>query len=547
MEVGPPPKATSVQAPALPVGRRTSNRHTFRCFVLPQAASRAIIRAQSEVTLWSRAIFTKEETVMDQTLQSLEPREVWKYFFELCAIPRGSKNERAAADYVMAEAKKHGLESQRDEAGNVLVRKEAAPGRQADPVMVLQGHLDMVCEKNEATSHDFTRDPIRPVREGEWVRAQGTTLGADNGIGVAAALAVMAAKNLSHPPLELLFTVDEETGLTGAFNLQAGLLKGRRLLNLDTEEDGAIYIGCAGGVDSVARRKVRRVAPSAGREAFRLRVTGLRGGHSGVDIHVGRGNALKVLGRVLPGPLAEGKLEIASLSGGSKRNAIPREAAAVVFVAKSAAVELREALARAQGELRAELGKADPEVALSLEPISDAPATVLLGEDARRVVSLLCAAPHGVLAMTPDIPDLVQTSTNLAIIETGDDWVEVAMSHRSSIESAKGEVGRQVAALCELAGFERTTGSGYPGWKPNLSSKLLGAAKKLHMELFGREPLVKAIHAGLECGILGDRHPGMDMISFGPTIENAHSPSERLKIDTVEPFWRLLTALLLRA
>jgi dipeptidase D len=481
---------------------------------------------------------------MNSSLGDLQPSLLWKHFLALCAIPRGSKNERRVAQHVLDEAKRMGLPAHQDTAGNVIVTKKGTQGRESAPITVLQGHLDMVCEKNEGKAHDFTKDPIQPVRDGEFVKASGTTLGADNGIGVAAALAVMESKDLSHGPLELLFTIDEETGLTGAFNLEPGSVKGRRLLNLDTEEEGAVYIGCAGGMDTLCKRKVKRVAPSAGKRAFRLKVAGLKGGHSGLEINQGRGNALKLLGRALRQLMPVHGMELASLQGGSKRNAIPREGFATLYMDPGQAAPVKESLTRLQADYRSELGKADPEVVLILEQADQAQDKVLAADDARTVVAFLFACPHGVFAMTPEIPELVQTSTNLAIVDTKDDLVTVQMSHRSSIESAKKDVGQQIAAYSELAGFHVEQGAGYPGWKPNVSSPLLKAAKKIHADLFGREPLVKAVHAGLECGIIGEKFPGMDTISFGPTILGAHSPDERVQIRSVETFWKYLAALL---
>ena len=480
------------------------------------------------------------------SLENLEPKLLWKHFAALSAIPRGSKNEKAVAAHVVAEAKRMGLAVRQDQAGNVIVTKPATSGMEKAKPTIIQGHLDMVCEKNEATRHDFAKDPIRLKVDGEWVKADGTTLGADNGIGCAAGLAVMESKDLKHGPLEFLFTIDEETGLTGAFNLEPGSLQGRQLLNLDTEEEGAIYIGCAGGMDSVARRKVALVDSGAGKAAFRLKVTGLKGGHSGLDINTGRGNALKILARALRSLAADFQPEIATLEGGSKRNAIPREAFAVVYLDPGKLDALKAVLAKLQAAVRQELGKADPDLQLLVEP-TQGPGKVFQPADAARVVSFLHACLHGTLAMTADIPDLVQTSTNLAIVETKGDQVSVSMSHRSSVDSAKKDVGAMIRSYCELAGFEVEQGSGYPGWAPNVASPLLGVAKKLHQDLFGKEAHVKAVHAGLECGIIGEKFPGMDTISIGPTIIGAHSPDEKLHVPSVGTFWKFVVALLERA
>ena len=481
---------------------------------------------------------------MSVQLSDLEPKLLWKHFLALSEIPRGSKNEKAVAAHVVAEAKRLGLPAKQDGVGNVLITKPATKGKESAPTTILQGHLDMVCEKNSDIVHDFTKDPIRLVRDGDFIRASGTTLGADNGIGCAAALAVLESTDLVHGPLECLFTIDEETGLTGAFNLSGDFLKGTRMLNLDTEEEGAVYIGCAGGMDSVAKTKVALVSPGAGKKAFRLKITGLRGGHSGVDIHEGRANALKFLGRALRRTAGPFGLEVASLEGGSKRNALPREAFAVVYADPSRAAALVQELAALTAELRAEYGKIEPGISVAIEPAADAPARVFAAADARRIAGFLHASLHGMLAMSPDIPGLVQTSTNLAIIETAGDTVTVSMSHRSSVDSAKKDVGQMIAAHCELAGFDVEQGDGYPGWAPNVGSALLKQSKQVHAKVFGKEPEVKAIHAGLECGIIGEKYPGLDVVSFGPTIQNAHSPTEQVSIPSVAGFWKYLAAML---
>lgn len=474
---------------------------------------------------------------------ALEPKLLWQHFSELAAIPRGSRNEEGAARYVLSVASRLGLEARRDAAGNTVIRKAAAKGREGSPTTILQGHLDMVCEKNSEIVHDFEKDPIRPVRIGDWVRASGTTLGADNGIGVAAALAVLESADVCHGPLECLFTIDEETGLTGAFNLDPAVLTGKRMLNLDTEEEGAVYIGCAGGLDTLLKTTIAFVSPSAGSAGYRLSVKGLRGGHSGVDIHEGRGNALKILSRALAKALDRGA-EIASLEGGSKRNAIPREASARLALPAAAAADLGKDLARLQADGRAELGQVDPGLHLVLEPLGAVPERVFPPEDAERVVAFLHAAPHGVLAMSPDIPGLVQTSTNLAVVSMEGDVLSIATSQRSSVHSAKVDAGEMLVDAATLAGFETEQGDGYPGWAPNVKSPLLARAKEVHARLFGKEPSVKAIHAGLECGIISEKIPGLDVISFGPTIRNAHSPDEEVSVLSVAGFWRYLTAML---
>jgi dipeptidase D len=481
---------------------------------------------------------------MSHALSGLEPKLLWDHFAALAAIPRGSKNEAAATAHVVAVAARLGLPAEVDAVGNVVVRKPGTKGLEDRPAVVLQGHLDMVCEKNSGTAHDFTKDPIRLVVAGDEVKADGTTLGADNGIGCAAALALLESKDVAHPPLECLFTIDEETGLTGANALAPTFLRGTRMLNLDTEEEGAIYVGCAGGLDTMASTPVARVAPPAGAAPYRIAVTGLRGGHSGCDIHEGRVNALKVLARAVTAAETLG-FAVATLDGGSKRNAIAREGFASGWADPAREAELRAVLARLEADVRSEAGRFDNPVNVGVEKAVGVPGPVAPA-DAARILGFLHAAPHGVLGWSPDIPGLVQTSTNLAIVETKGDEVSFATSQRSSVDSAKKDAGRQMASAMALAGLAVAQGDGYPGWKPNVSSPILGVAKAVHAELFGREPEVKAIHAGLECGIIGEKFPSMDTISFGPTIRNAHSPDECVNVPSVANFWSYLTALLPR-
>ncbi len=480
---------------------------------------------------------------MTHAVDGLEPGLLWKHFAALAAIPRGSKNEEAAAQYVLSVAERLGLSAERDSAGNVVIRKGGTAGHEDGPALILQGHLDMVCEKNSSTTHDFNTDPIRMIRNGDWIKADGTTLGADNGIGAAAALAVLESTDLVHGPLECLFTIDEETGMTGAFNLSTTFLHGTRMLNLDTEEEGSVYIGCAGGLDTVARTEVQVEPLPAGFESYTLEVSGLKGGHSGVDIHEGRANALKVLARALDAALEKGA-KVASLKGGSKRNALPREASALIALGSEPVEALTADLAQLEADVRAEFGRFDTPVSITLAKAKENTDSAFSDADARRVAAFLRAAPHGVLAWSPDVPNLVQTSTNLAIIETDGNQVMVATSQRSPRTSAKRDAGAMMKAAAILAGFTVEQGAGYPGWAPNPSSPLLAVAKRIHKELFGKEPEIKAIHAGLECGIISEKYPGIDVISFGPTIRNAHSPDEMVSIPSVQGFWSYLSAML---
>jgi dipeptidase D len=481
---------------------------------------------------------------MPTSVEQLEPKAVWKHFAALSAIPRASEKETEARKYVLSVAARHGLESVQDEAGNVVVRKPARPGREGAVPAVIQGHLDMVCEKNEGTAHNFDTDPIRPVVDGDWLRAEGTTLGADNGVGVAAALAVMESDNVAHGPLEFVFTIDEESGLTGATKFPGGVLKSRYFLNLDNEEENTLCIGCAGGVNSVARRKIARRPAPAG-DPWRIRISGLAGGHSGVDIHRGRGNAVRILGRALLAAIDRMPLAVAEINGGSKRNAIPREASAIVVLGATRIQELRSVLAAYEAEVKADLGAFDPGLRISVES-AGRPEQVIAEADAALIASILAGQHHGVIAMSPDIPGLVQTSTNLATVATGKDEVEIATSQRSSIESSKRAAARMVATVFRLAGFDVEQSGDYPGWKPEPASDIVKTCLAVHQELLGTKPELIAMHAGLECGVIGEKYPGMQMISFGPHIVDVHSPSERIKISSVGPFYRLLTGVLER-
>jgi dipeptidase D len=481
---------------------------------------------------------------MPTALDHLEPKAVWKHFAALAAIPRASEKEAAARDYVLAQARRLGLESLQDAAGNVVVRKPARPGRESAVPAAIQGHLDMVCEKNEGTVHNFDTDPIRLVVDGDWLKADGTTLGADNGVGVAAGLAVMESDNVAHGPLEFVFTIDEESGLTGANKFPAGLLRSKYFLNLDNEEENTLCIGCAGGVNSVARRKIARRPAPAG-DAWRVKISGLAGGHSGIDIHKGRGNALRLLGRLLQGLGERLPLAVAEIGGGSKRNAIPREAFAVVVLDAARGPELKSLLAAFEAEARAALGAFAPDLRIAAESVAR-PEQVIVDADARLIADVLAVQHHGVLAMSPDIPGLVQTSTNLAIVSTSLDEVEISTSQRSSIESSKRAAVRMVATLFGLTGFSVEQSGDYPGWKPEPTSDIVRKAQAVHEELLGKKPELMAMHAGLECGVIGERHPGMQMVSFGPHIIDVHSPSERIKISSVAPFYRFLTGLLER-
>ena len=481
----------------------------------------------------------------NDTLEGLEPRLIWEHFLAISQIPRCSGNEAGVREYVLEVATRNGCAHETDPTGNTVVRKKATPRMESRPVVVLQAHLDMVCEKNKDTEHDFATDPIRWKRDGDWIGAEGTTLGADNGIGVAAALAVLEDKGIAHGPLELLFTVDEETGLMGAGGLTPDMLEGRTLFNLDSEDEHTIFIGCAGGQDTVLALRLDTEAVPGGLKAASIRVGGLQGGHSGLEIDRGRGNALKLLARFLAkkAPLLQAR--VAHIDGGSKRNAIPRECDAVVCLPPGNLEALKKAAREFEGICKGEYGIQDPGVYVRVaEEGFESPGRLLRPELQDRLLDLLVCLPHGAISMSPDIPGLVQTSTNLAVITTGEGAVTISTSQRSSVATELVTASDMVAAAGRLAGAHVHHGEGYPGWKPNPDSPVLGRAKAVYPSLFGKEPNVTAIHAGLECGIIGDRFPGMDMISFGPTITGAHSPDERVDAASVNRFWELLVAML---
>ena len=475
-------------------------------------------------------------------VQELEPKAVWTHFEEIRQIPRPSAKEQRAREWVLAKAKKKGLEVFEDKVGNIVIRKPARPGREKAPVVALQGHLDMVCEKNESVAHDFDKDAIDVVRKGDWLYANGTTLGADNGVGVSAALAVMESDDIKHGPLEFVFTIDEERGLTGASEFPGGVLHARYFINLDGEEKGTLCIGCSGGVNTTARRKVA-MRPAKGDTAYKVKVSGLKGGHSGVDIHLGRGNAIRVLGGVVQRLIEQFNVEVADLKGGSARNVIPREATAVVLANSAREPELKKAVAAFEAETKIDLGEFDPGVQITVEK-TDRPAQVVDAQDARAVVDLLVAIPHGVLAMSPDVPGLVQNSTNLATVSVSNGEVEIGSSQRSAIESSKMQAAKMVATACRLAGFEAEHAGSYPGWKPEPHSEIVQKCKEAFQEVFGSETRLVAMHAGLECGVIGEKYPGMQLISFGPQIESPHSPNERVEIPSVAEFWKYLKAVL---
>lgn len=474
-------------------------------------------------------------------ISTLEPQAVWVYFDQITQIPRPSKSEERIIAYLIDFAKSHNLEYRKDATGNVVIRKPATKGMERCPTVILQSHVDMVCEKNSDISFDFTRDSIRTRIVDGWVKATGTTLGADCGMGMAAELALLASVDVPHGALECLFTVDEETGLTGAFGLAPDMLSGKYLINLDSEDEGQIFIGCAGGIDTVATFNFRKEEPPKNYLFFRLDVSGLLGGHSGDDIDKGRANSNKVLTRFLWMICAQDiDLRLTYFDGGNLRNAIPREAFAVFGIPAREEKGVRRDFEAFRQALQQEYGTVEPhlDVALSEMPAPDA---VIDPQTQSNLLNGLCGLPNGVLAMSPVMPGMVETSTNLASVKfVGELLIEVTTSQRSSIQSARDAAAASVESVFRLAGAHVSHSSGYPGWTPNPSSHLLDITRRAYERLFDRPPVVRSIHAGLECGLFLEKYPSLEMVSFGPTLRGVHSPDERLEIASVDKFWRLL-------
>lgn len=477
-------------------------------------------------------------------ITDLRPNIVWKYFHEVTQVPRPSKKEGKMIAFLESFAEAHHIAIKKDAVGNILMSKPATPGMENRPVVVLQSHMDMVCEKNNDTKHDFDNDPIETMIDGEWLRANGTTLGADNGIGVAAELALLASDDIEHGPIECLFTVDEETGLTGAKAVQEGFMTGDILLNLDSEDEGEVFMGCAGGKDTQATFHYTPVPAPEALHYVRIDVKGLNGGHSGGEIHKGLGNANKILVRYLYLLRQQCPFVLCEIDGGNLRNAIAREAHAVIGLPTEHKETARVLLNHFAADVENELKHVDKNVRLIMESV-ERPAFRIDDETAEKVIFAMHACPHGVIGMSHDIEGLVETSTNLASIKMKEEnTILVGTSQRSSIESCKIAVANQVAATFNLAGAEVRHGDGYPGWAPNPDSKILKVAQDSYKRLFGKEAKIKAIHAGLECGLFLTKYPHLDMISFGPTLRDVHSPNERIEIKTVELWWQHLTDLL---
>jgi len=476
---------------------------------------------------------------MSKVLSNLKPEPVWKHFESICKVPHPSKHEGAISDYILEFAKKNNLDALKDEVGNILIRKPASPGMENRKTVVLQGHLDMVPQKDSITEHDFLKDPISPYIDGEWVKAKGTTLGSDNGIGVASAMAILEDKNIQHGPLEVLFTVDEETGMTGAFGLKPGFLKGEILLNLDSEDEGEFFIGCAGGVNTSATLQYKKDVIPENMLAYKINITGLKGGHSGIDIILERGNSNKIMNRLLWYCSREYNLRINSVEGGNLRNAIPRESIAIVTIPVEKEKCFVDYVQNYYQIIKKELGEKDPDIKIEVNR-TEMPDNIMDFASQTAFLNAVYGCPNGVMGMMTGITGVVETSSNLAIVIIKEGIAEITSLQRSSVDTLKDDVCNMIRSVFELAGAEVEHSGAYPGWKPNTDSAILKIAKQVYFNKFGTMPEVKVIHAGLECGLIGDIYPDMDMISFGPTIQHPHSPDEKVNIQSVQKFWEFL-------
>ncbi|MBB1361288.1 aminoacyl-histidine dipeptidase [Shewanella sp. SR44-4] len=478
-------------------------------------------------------------------LTQLYPQPLWQWFEQICAIPHPSKHEHALSQHIQQWAKAQGLAVVEDKVGNLIIRKPATAGMENCKIVVLQAHIDMVPQKNADKVHNFETDPIEAYVDGDWVKAKGTTLGSDNGIGMSSALAVLGSKDIKHGPLEVLLTIDEEAGMTGAFGLEAGYLDAEILINTDSEQEGEIYMGCAGGVDAQISIPMSWQAPEQSNASFSLTMSGLKGGHSGVNIHLGRGNANKLLARFLFKYSDELALELVSFSGGSLRNAIPREANVQLMLPAENVEALKQAIELFQALVREELAVADPSMLLTLAAI-DAP-TKVMGEEAQNtLIDLLHACPNGVMRMSDEVEGVTETSLNIGVISTEDESVEILCLIRSLIDSGREEVTGMLTALSNLSGASIDLSGAYPGWKPDTSSSVMAIVRDTYNDIYKKDPTVMVIHAGLECGLFKEPYPHMDMVSIGPTIRYPHSPDEMVNITTVGQYWELLLAVLER-
>ena len=476
-------------------------------------------------------------------IHKLQPTALWQHFYSLTRIPRPSGKKELIGKFLEDFGRSLGLETIKDEIGNILVRKPATKGMEDRKAVVLQAHMDMVPQKNSGIQHNFETDPILAYVEGEWVTAKDTTLGADNGIGVAAAMAILESRDIPHPDIEMFITVDEETGMHGAFGLQPDFLRGEILINMDSEDEGELYVGCAGGIDANIEYSYKEVAVPDGDVALKISLTGLKGGHSGVDIHLQRANANKLMFRLLKEAVSEYEARLASIDGGSLRNAIPREAFAVVTVPKDGKEDMKELVANFETLFKEEYEGVEDNIRLNAE-ITDIPSGLIPEEIQDDLINGVTACPNGVFRVIPELPSVVETSNNLAIVKSDGKKIECKCLIRSSVESRKQELASMVVSTFALAGARVELGGDYPGWKPNLQSPILKEMTKVYEDKYGKTPKIMIIHAGLECGILGINYPAMDMISFGPTIRYPHSPDEKVHIESVQRFWDYLVATL---
>ena len=476
-------------------------------------------------------------------IRSLEPKALWENFYSITQVPHPSGKKEEIGAFLEQFGKNLGLETLRDEAGNVLVRKPATQGMEYRKAVVLQAHMDMVPQKNSGVAHNFETDPIQAYVDGDWVTAKDTTLGADNGIGLAAAMSVLQSTDIAHPAIEMFVTVDEETGMHGAFGLQPGFLQGDILINMDSEDEGELYVGCAGGIDADITFRYKEVEVPEGDVALKISLTGLKGGHSGVDIHLQRANANKLMFRFLKVAVSDLDARLASIDGGSLRNAIPREAFAVVTVPEDAVDDMIDFVKACEELFIEEYAGVEDNISFTVEAV-ELPAGLIPEEVQDDLINAVTACPNGVYRFIPELPTVVETSNNLAIIKSDGEKIEVRSLIRSSVESRKDEVASMVESVFSLAGAKVELVGGYPGWKPNLESPILKEMTKVYEGKYGKTPKVMIIHAGLECGILGTHYPAMDMISFGPTIRYPHSPDEKVNIATVQKFWDYLVATL---
>jgi dipeptidase D len=478
---------------------------------------------------------------MNKAIRTLEPKELWNNFANLNEVPRGSKKEDKVIQFMADFGKKLNLETVIDPVGNVIIKKPASKGMESRKTVVLQSHLDMVHQKNATTNFDFDTEGIKMIVDGEWVKAEGTTLGADNGLGVAAIMSVLESKSIQHPAIEALFTIDEETGMTGAMGLQAGYLNGEILLNLDTEEDDEIDIGCAGGIDITAQNPYNAVNSPSNSVGFTISVTGLNGGHSGMDIHKGLGNANKIMNRLLFG--SQEFVRVSEINGGSLRNAIPRESFAIVSVKELYKDQFLKVINKIAKEIKSELKTIDPNLEITFVETT-VPKKVMTSISQNTLLKTLYALHNGVYRMSNDMEGLVETSNNIARVIVKDELIKILCLTRSSVESSKFDLANTLKATFELSGFKVTLSGSYPGWKPNVNSPILKVLSETYEKLFESKANIVACHAGLECGILGTNYPEMDMISFGPTIQGAHSPDERAHIKSAQKFWKFLLTIL---